>query len=102
VTPIGALITAIGVLCTILGVLIGAAWRLASKQQKGNDILALLQDTMHKSTQVVNSLSRRVMALEFVIGQEYPDTYGIAQAAVKDEDSAVHWIGPTPKEGTDE
>jgi hypothetical protein len=97
-TPIAGVIAAIGVLCTILGILIKAAWTLASKQQKGNDILELLQDTTHKSTQVINSLSRRVMALEFVIGQEYPDSLGIAQAAVKDEDSAVHWIGPKKDE----
>lgn len=91
-------IAAIGVLCAILVALGGAVWRLASKTQKSTDILELLQDTMHKSTQVVNSLSRRVMALEFVIGQQYPDELGVAQAAVKDEDSAVHWIGPPKKE----
>ncbi len=93
-TPIAGVIAAIGVLCTILGLLAGAAWRLASKTQKSTDILELLQDTMHKSTVVVNSLNRRVMALEFVIGQQYPEQMGVAQQAVQDEDSAVHWIGP--------
>jgi hypothetical protein len=99
-TPVTGVIAAIGVLCTILMILTGAAWRLASRAQKNTDILELLQDTMHKSTQVVNSLSRRVMALEFVIGNQYPDELGVAQYAVKDEDSAVHWIGPK-KEGAE-
>ncbi len=101
-TPVAGVIAAIGVLCAILVALGGAVWRLASKTQKSTDILELMQEMMHKSTAVVNSLSRRVMALEFIIGQEYPEQMGVAQAAVKDEDSAVHWIGPAKKDGTNE
>lgn len=98
-SPVAIVIAAIGILCTILIALLAAAWRVGTKQQKGNDLLGLLQDTMHRSTQVINSISRRVMALEFVIGQRFADDLAIAQQAVKDEDSAVHWmIGPKEKD----
>ena len=129
-SPVAIVITAVGVLCTILGLFGAAVWRLATRVQRSSDVsdqatkaidalpdtlkgfnarltehdnkLELLADTMHKHTAVTNSLNRRVVALEFVIGQQDPDGLGIAQAAAQDEDSAVHWIGPKKKDGDNE
>lgn len=120
-SPIAIAITAIGVLCAVLVAFGGAVWRLATRVQKSTDVtdqatkaidalpdtlkgyaarldnhdnlIELQQDTLHKVATATNSLNRRVVALEFVLGQQDPEALGIAQAAAEDEDSAVHFIG---------
>jgi hypothetical protein len=101
-TPVAVVVTAIGVLCAILLAVLKAVRAAAANSQRGNDLLENLQTMSHAQTTAINSNSRRTMALEIVIGQNFRDELAVAQKIVQDEDSAVHWIGPPKKDGTNE